>query len=216
SSKWDILDIADFNGDGKSDILAQRKTDGNLYTILLNEDGTSATINKIMRNLASSKWDILDIADFNGDGKSDILAQRKTDGNLYTILLNEDGTSATINKIMRNLVSSKWDIINTADFNGDGRSDVLAQRKTDGNLYTLLLNEDGTSVTTNKIMSHLLSDKWDILDTLDFNGDGKTDVLLQRKSDGNIYTLTLDNNGTSATINNMTDNLLNGGDWTIF
>ncbi len=101
----------DFNGDGVSDVLLQRKTDGNIYTLLLNSDGTSASLNKIASNLEESTWSIVNIADFNGDGVSDVLLQRKTDGNIYTLLLNSDGTSASLNKIASNLDESTWSIL---------------------------------------------------------------------------------------------------------
>jgi len=38
-----------------------------------------------------------------------------------------------------------WKIVNTADFNGDGRADILYRRETTGELYLHLMN--GTTST---------------------------------------------------------------------
>ena len=203
SSEWELIKTAKFNSDNQTDILIQRKSDGNLYTVLLGADGTSATLNKIISGIPSSEWDVLHSNDFNGDGVSDILIQRKSDGNLYTVLVSSDGTTSTLNKIVSGMPNSEWDILQTGDFNGDDVTDILAQRKSDGNLYTILVGSDGTTATLNKIVSGMPSSEWDILDTNKFNSDASTDILAQRKSDGNIYTILLNASGTSATLNKI-------------
>jgi uncharacterized protein YkwD len=202
-SAWNILYTGDFNGNAATDILIQRKSDGNLYTLILNGDGTSASLNKIASGLPESAWNILNTGDFNGDNTTDILIQRKSDGNLYTLILNGDGTSASLNKIASGLPESDWNILDTGDFNGDNTTDILAQRKSDGNLYTILLSSDGTAASLNKIVSGMSDGEWRILPSSNFNDDETTDILAQRKSDGNLYTILLGSDGTTASLNKI-------------
>src|SRR5580704_12972431 len=88
--------VADFNGDGKPDILA---SDGTLN--LGNGDGTFHTGTAVTGTP-------LAVADFNGDGKPDILA---SDGTLN--LGNGDGTFHTGTAVTGTPLA-------VADFNGDG------------------------------------------------------------------------------------------------
>ena len=75
---WQIKAAADFNGDGKADILWQND-DGTPAIWLM--DGTNGIGSAVLGN-PGADWHIKAAADFNGDGKADILWQ------------NDDGTPA--------------------------------------------------------------------------------------------------------------------------
>ena len=213
---WNILESADFNGDEVDDILLQRYSDGNLYTLIVANDGTSATLNKIVSGLSLDEWKVIKTADFNDDNIEDVLLQRFSDGNLYTAIVNSDGTSATLNKIASGL-DYYWKILRLgyfSDFNYDKTTDILLQRVSDGNLYILLLNDEGTNASFKKIASGILEDDWDILQTGYFNDDGITDLLVRRKSDGNLYTLLIESDGDSSTLNKVV-NAIPSSEWRI-
>jgi len=215
SSNWEILETGNFNADTSTDILVRRKSDGNLYTILVSEDGTSGTLNKIASGLLSSEWDILKVEYFNDDGREDILVQRKSDGNLYTLLVNEDGTSVTFNKIISNVPSSDWNILEVARVDVDNSTpDIILQRKSDGNLYIALINYEGTVATLHKIVSGIPASEWNILKVGNLHNDGGIDILAQRKSDGNIYTILINETGTIASLNKIVSGL-SSNEWSI-
>ncbi|WP_295529995.1 VCBS repeat-containing protein [Novosphingobium sp. Chol11] len=62
--------------------------------------------------------------DFNGDGRSDIL-WRNTNGQLSNWLGGTNGALTDNGGVVKQLVPVSWKIQGTADFNGDGRSDIL-------------------------------------------------------------------------------------------
>ena len=182
TSGWQVAGTDDFNGDGRADIM-WRAPDGTVTDWLGQADGTffnnyaSFTIN------ASPNWHIAATGDFNGDGQSDIM-WRADDGTVTDWLGQADGTffnnwaSFTIN------ASSNWHIIGTGDFNGDGTTDML-WRADDGTVSDWLGQADGTFFNNYANFTINASSNWHIIETGDFNGDGKDDILW-RADDGTV------------------------------
>ena len=69
-------------------------------------------------------------ADFNGDGKADILWRDLASGQVAIWLMDEGTVMATGN--VGDPVPFNWVILNVADYNGDGKSDILWRNYVDG------------------------------------------------------------------------------------
>jgi hypothetical protein len=138
---WDAIQIGDFNGDGKSDILWERRSDLARSIFLMN--GLSAnfqTFSGPLGPLANGRWTVQQIGDFNGDGKSDIVWQ-ETFGSVVIWLM--DGLSPSNNTQVLG-TETGWSVSRIGDFNGDGKSDILWQH-TDGSITMWIMN--GLSLT---------------------------------------------------------------------
>jgi len=94
---------ADFNGDGKADILWRNTSTGQIQVWLM--DGETATRGTIYNRILD--WDIEDVADFNNDGKADILWRDTSDGRTQVWLM--DGETATRGTIYNRILD--WDIV---------------------------------------------------------------------------------------------------------
>ncbi len=152
--------VADFNGDGKSDILTSEGTMN-----LGNGDGTFT----LGASLSSSSVPVLAVADFNGDGKPDVLEQGT--GTLLVLLGNGDGTFQAPISTSSNASLS---VVAAADLNGDGKADVVGVFGT--SLVVYIGKGDGTLAAG---VSYNLGTSGGASLTLgDFNGDGNTDVLV--------------------------------------
>jgi sugar lactone lactonase YvrE len=158
---------ADFDGDGKSDILWQHN-DGRAALWLMN--GSSLSSGAMLLG-AGTGWTAKQTGDFNGDGKSDILWQN-TDGSIAMWLMN--GLNLASGAVLRG-PGTGWTVKNIADFDGDGKSDILWQN-TDGSIAMWLMN--GINLTNENV---LLSGGtgWGVKTIGDFNGDGKADIVWQ-------------------------------------
>jgi hypothetical protein len=189
SASWQRL-VGDFNGDGKADILFSLSdgTSGQRALWLGQGDGTFTVINNLNAmdgSYASSRWKT-QLADFNGDGKTDILFRYNENGvTTYRVLWlsNGDGSFAVVTNPAGKdgiYTSDDWQW-HLADFNGDGRADFLVSAAVGYSAYRALWlsQPDGsyTEVPNLNGMDGAYADTRWMRKVEDFNGDGLADIL---------------------------------------
>jgi hypothetical protein len=123
-----------------------------------------------------------DLPDFNADGHGDLL-WRNVDGSVSEWQFN--GSPLATQPLVDTFDSRadlSWSVVDTFDFNGDGRSDIL-WRNIDGSFS--IWNATSSGFAENSYTDRSVSSDWRIAAVADTNGDNKDDVLWQR-SDGAI------------------------------
>lgn len=155
--------LADFNGDGKLDVVTANNGSNNVSVLLGNGDGTfQAAINTTV----GTSPDSLAVGDFNRDGKPDIAVINHGSNTVSVLLGNGDGT---FQSAVNYGVGTGPMFVVTADLNNDGRSDLAVVG--DGTLSVLIGNGDGTF--QNAMNSGFAGS---VLAVGDFNGDGNLDL----------------------------------------
>jgi hypothetical protein len=152
--------IADVNGDGISDLIVYGTIAGGFQISLSNGDGT-------LRQLSpqASTFDYMDTADFNHDGKPDLLGI--TTSNVVVLLGNGDGTFWVAGTSSIYLSGS----IGVADVNGDGLLDLVEENPSP---YTTIAL-GGPNFTFPK--ASYFATLGGVAGIADVNSDGKTDVI---------------------------------------
>jgi hypothetical protein len=188
----------DLNGDGKADLVFNQ-SDGSVWVWLM--DGLTVT-SKTRILSAGSGWSVARSADFDGDGKDDLLWYRQADGHVAIWLM--DGFAPQWSAEIFG-GEAGW-VPYPADFDGDGKSDIYFQHS-DGRAAIWLM--DGiTPVQTTQILN---AGDWRAQATNDLNGDGKADILWRNLSDGRIAVWLMD----GATVSSGGDILGGGSGWSV-
>jgi Ca2+-binding RTX toxin-like protein len=177
------LAAADFNGDDRLDLVTAN-TNGSVSVLLGNDDGTfqSPKSYSLGHNQVGASGDGFEIqtANLNGDVHPDIVA---TDGNPYgkvSVLLNNgDGTFGAPHDFAAGPHAVYG--ISVADFNNDGKTDIVATNRNYGSLTLLAGNGDGTFKPP---ASSSLGFAVDSGSVGDLNGDGIPDAAFGVASGG--------------------------------
>jgi protocatechuate 3,4-dioxygenase beta subunit len=169
---------ADFNSDGKPDILWRNASTGENYLWYM--DGATVTGGGSLTPVADQDWKLAGIADFNSDGKPDVLWSNISTGENYLWYMN--GTAVTGAGALPTLTDQNWKIVGIADFNSDGKPDILWRNISTGENYVWHMN--GTAVTGAGVLPTLPDQNWKIAGAADFNNDGKPDVLWRNTTTG--------------------------------
>jgi hypothetical protein len=171
----------DLNHDGNIDVIASGVTDPNtnqtgIGVFLSNGDGTFKPGSYYDINIANYQAFIVD--DLNGDGIPDILVPNTSGGGnpQLTALLGKGDGTFTVGPSSASAVANSYTPshpIQTGDFNGDGKVDVLTA---DGMLY--LGNGDGSFGPGTQALPSRFAYFTAAFAVGDFNGDGKLDVAV--------------------------------------
>jgi uncharacterized protein (TIGR03437 family) len=194
------LKVADFNGDGRSDVFVTGWSNSlqvqRFGELLGNTDGT-LSLNWSNITYQFDFGTVMTVHDLNGDGKPDVMAVEyidyPDDGRL-PLLGFMDGSLAgggggSVGVPTDSGAGSGYISIAAADVNGDGYADLLISNAS-GSLLVVLGNGTGTfngppgypplspSQTVYTGADSTYNDHWQSIATADFRGVGKQDVVM--------------------------------------
>lgn len=183
------LFMTDFNGDGKTDVLAMNKNGSWVYT--LNGFGfvklTSFNSTEVKNRMNNY------IGDFNGDGKTDILCQNSYDPT-DVALFTSTGTNYVKKQILNHDIKAR---VFVADCNKDGITEIVHGEVIAGNKWKMkvgtfngdqFINESyiSTSIDPSQIRDNPNNVLQSNAEVADFDGDGRAEFLLACFLDANI------------------------------
>jgi M6 family metalloprotease-like protein len=178
---WKIAGTADFNGDGKEDIVWSNVSTRKNCVWYMN--GTEFAGFAWLPTGANADWILGGIVDFNNDGKPDLIWHNEADGRNGVWYL--DGVTVLPGGyvVMTTGASLDWELCGTGDFNNDGQVDLVWRNKVDGRNGVWYM--DGAIMSSVGWLDPVGNLDWDLRGTGDFNSDGKVDLIWRNGSNGN-------------------------------
>jgi uncharacterized repeat protein (TIGR01451 family) len=184
------LAIADFNRDGRSDLavgsLLSMEPNPGRYNLEIHlgdgAGGFTAPINFGFTGRSSSLFLQIETGDFNGDGNSDLAVMPGLDS---PIIFTGDGAAGfTISSLTGATSAASMTL---GDFNGDLKTDlaITLPSFSGGNFNppTILIWISTPTGILQPAPSLNIERDGRLLSAADFNGDGKSDLILRRSSD---------------------------------
>lgn len=197
--------LIDLNGDGKLDLIGVGNGSGTISVALGNGDGSFAVNSNVAAGFGVGALSGVTAGDINGDGIQDLVSWRSTASQFSVLLGNgngtyQAGTTTTLTGVNNNMG------INLTDMNGDGRSDILVNFSSGGNLGILYANTNGSFAAPTTI--NIGSGEVTGVSATDINGDGILDLIGFDAAGSNRIKVRLGNgNGTfGATISSGSAN----------
>jgi hypothetical protein len=183
------VQVGDFNGDGKLDVVTANEDLSSVGVLLGNGDGTLGSETDYGTGAGPAS---VALGDVNGDGKLDLVTANASGNNVSVLLGNGNGTYQTAKNAS---VGSSVQSLALGDFNNDGQLDVAAANYNNGTLYTILGKGNGafSLPVTATVGSDPLSAA-----AGDFNGDGKPDLAVANAGSNNVSVLLNDGTWPSA------------------
>ena len=174
----------DFNKDGHTDLLWRNQSTGDNVVWLMQGENGNQYRSHITINPVDKSWSLAGIADFNQDGKSDLVWRNQNTG--QNVVWHMDGANNNNIQSWDELtnVSAGWNIKGIADFNEDGSPDLLWRNQNSGQNVVWYMGGNNNSEIQSWDLLTSVGRSWDIKGVADFNKDGSPDLLWRNQSLG--------------------------------
>ena len=123
---WKVVGIGDFNGGGKSDLVFQNQTTGQIAIWFMNGNAYAGGV--LLPTTPAAGWNVVGTGDFNKDGFTDIALQNQTTGQIALWYMNR--TTYVGGIVLAATPGSDYKVVGVGDYNGDGSADLLFQNQT--------------------------------------------------------------------------------------
>jgi hypothetical protein len=176
AEEWHVGGSADFNGDGKDDLMlfSREKGEVEVWTF-----AGAAVASRTRQAGHKGAWSVASVQDIDGDGKAEIVW---VDEFKRALELRDPSAAAPV---ALGALASGWRPRGGADFAGDGSAELVMQQTTSGAAQAWALDDAGLLGSSNLPNAQGLGT---FAGSGDFDGDGRDDVAW---SDASDHTVTL-------------------------
>lgn len=183
---------ADFGGDGKTDVLWTEAVGATNSATIYPMDGATVKNAKGLEVMGLGAWDFEGIADFNNDGKADILWHYPMSGeNVIYLMNNTTIAGASFILSLENDPNNR--LAAAGDVDGDGKPDLVWYNYLTGDVIVWYM--DGLTLKSGARITTVSDLNWRPEASGDFDGDLRTDLMWRNTSTGDVVVWLLNGTG---------------------
>ena len=198
-SDFVVQGTGDFDGNGRDEIIVHNPVTGLTAILFMDATGTAlSSIEQVIEVDTADNWTLSNTGDFDGDGKDDLLLYNTVTGGILIIFL-DGSTVLSFSGVMELPPASGWIVQDTADFNTDGKTDLLLYNSNDGQTATVTL-DGSTILSISPLYTANLADQETVINVSDYNADGKVDLLTHALLTHEVKVVLLDGNATILSV----------------
>lgn len=184
----------DFDANGTSDLLLQNGASGQVSLWYMGGAAGTNLIGSPIIGTAFTGWRVVTADDFDMDDVPDIVLQNETSNALSFWYMTAPRGSTVRHSPIVGYPRSPWRVIASADFDVDGRSDLLLQNGTALSVW-FLGGSDGSTLQTSTDF-YAADANWTFIAASDATGDGTPDLIYRDKATNEIKVWTVTGNRT--------------------
>ncbi len=175
----------DLNQNLKTDLVF-RETTGGQNDVWLMNGTTQASAVALSPTPSSLNQVIAGVDDFSGDNRNDLLLWNNSTGVVEFWLMNGTTRTGTAPLTGASTLATNWKPSATADFNRDGRPDIVWRNFTSQKIVIWTMS--GTAKIGNivPVPDQAVDANWEIVGAFDLNNDGYVDFLWYNPNSGKI------------------------------
>ena len=213
---WQVVGSADFDRDGDADLLVRNERTGDNAALFAGGNGDTEFVGRDGITGIGADWVVQGVSDFDSDGQADILWQnQRTHQHVVWYMEGETGANVRERSELRS-PGREWDAQGLADFDGDGRTDVLWRNENSGeNLVWYMKGNQGNERKDSERVESWRDRDWTLSGVGDFDSNGRPDLLWHNASSNSteMWEMNGDKNNSVERRVRLTGN---GRDWMPF
>jgi len=177
---FDEVNVGDFNGDGRDELLFRNIDTGFNRTVSFNANGEALpVVEDGIPRLEINGFEEAKVGDFNGDGRDELILRYIESGLNRIIPFNTNGVAqAPLDDLIDRTLINSFDELSVGDFDGDGRDELFLREPGSGENRTLSFQPNRQfDRFTDAFVPQDAINGIAVLTIGDFDGDGRDELL---------------------------------------
>ena len=176
--RWRVVGTADFDGDGKTDLLLRDRVTGTLGIWYM--DGLRHIRGVNLPDHPEKPWRVAATGDFDGDGRADIVWFNPATGMISIWFFSGGNTRSVVT--LRGAVDDPWFPVGAGDFDGDGSTDLLWRNAKTGSMGIWIMK--GVKRVSGVDLKPMPDPAWEVVGAADFEGNGRSGIFWRNATTG--------------------------------